>query len=340
GGLTLLRDLAGGDGVIAPVLLGDRGTAATRNAAHEAGAAAVLTPECTGTALIDELRLAVRADRDRRAAIALSAEEVAEQTNVLHRALDALCDAMRAKDEHAADETPDGVTGAEEDTLTVDELEALWAPTPRPAWNPGAHPGADLDGRLRGELDIEVALRRVLEFALERVGPTNAAVFLPSTGGEYTLGAYVNYDRPKDSAEVMLDHLAGVVAPEFEDADGVERVDDEHGLIARLGGEAHWLNGSTLTALACREGDETLAVAVFFRDPLVGFSASDMALFEDVRRVFSRRLAQIARVHHRAAPLREGPAGFDFESFEPDEWKPECDDDGLSEDAGDWGMAA
>jgi len=349
GGLTLLRDLAGGEGVIAPVLMGDRWTPAAQQAAHEAGAAAVLTNDCQGAELVDALRLAVRADRARRDAIALTAEELARQTDLLHRALDTLCDAMRESEaadlvapaEGAPCDDPfdgpfDGPLDGEPG-VTPDELEALWSPTPPPPWNPAAQAAAELDGRLRGELDIEVGLRRVLEFVLERLGPTNAAIFLPSSSGDYSLGAYVNYDRPKESAEVMLDHLAGLVAPEFERAEGIERIDDEAELTARFAGEAHWLHGSSLLAFACRQEDETLAVVTLFRDPLVGFSRQDLALCEDVQRVFTRRLAEIARVHHRALPDTDEPAGFDFGAFEPDEWTP---DDELCDDESDWGMAA
>ena len=32
---------------------------------------------------------------------------------------------------------------------------------------------------------------------LTKTGPTNAAVFLPGTGTDFDLGAYVNYDCPR-----------------------------------------------------------------------------------------------------------------------------------------------
>ncbi|MFT3684124.1 MAG: hypothetical protein QM783_04210 [Phycisphaerales bacterium] len=40
---------------------------------------------------------------------------------------------------------------------------------------------------IQGELDVETLLRHALEFILARVGPTNAAVFLPGSTGEYAL---------------------------------------------------------------------------------------------------------------------------------------------------------
>src|SRR5262249_35681787 len=68
----------------------------------------------------------------------------------------------------------------------------------------------ELNAILGQELELESLLRTVLEYVLKKIGSTNAAIFLPTTAGDYTLGAYVNYDCPKDSAEMLLDHLADV----------------------------------------------------------------------------------------------------------------------------------
>src|SRR5690606_26159418 len=58
----------------------------------------------------------------------------------------------------------------------------------------------ELGALLRQELEIEGLLRTTLEYALARLGPTNAAIFLPSSGGEFSLGAYVNHDVPREHA--------------------------------------------------------------------------------------------------------------------------------------------
>ena len=55
----------------------------------------------------------------------------------------------------------------------------------------------------------------MLEFTLSKIGSTNAAIFLPTSSGDYSLGAYVNYDIPRDGIEIMLDQLADVLAPNF-----------------------------------------------------------------------------------------------------------------------------
>ena len=43
---------------------------------------------------------------------------------------------------------------------------------------------------------------------LTKTGPTNAAVFLPDSVDHYGLGAYVNYDCPRESIAALLDALA------------------------------------------------------------------------------------------------------------------------------------
>ena len=42
----------------------------------------------------------------------------------------------------------------------------------------------EFTGLIKQELDIENLLRTTLEYVLGRSGPTNAAVFLPTTSGD------------------------------------------------------------------------------------------------------------------------------------------------------------
>src|SRR5690606_37867773 len=63
-------------------------------------------------------------------------------------------------------------------------------------------------GLIRDELDLEGLLRKTLEFLVHKAGACNAAIFLPATADEYSLGGYVNYDCTSDSADILLQHLA------------------------------------------------------------------------------------------------------------------------------------
>src|SRR6185436_11876429 len=100
---------------------------------------------------------------------------------------------------------------------------------------------SEFNGLIRQELDVESLLRTALEFILAKTGPTNAAVFLPATSGDFSLGAYVNYDCPKDTADVLLDHLAVVIAPRMEHQAELKSLATPEELAAFLGDDAHWL---------------------------------------------------------------------------------------------------
>lgn len=161
---------------------------------------------------------------------------------------------------------------------------------------------AEFGAALRPELDIENALRVGLEFMLTRTGPTNAAVFLPSTTGDFSLGAYVNYDIGADSAEVLMDHLAASAAPRLQEQREPVLLSSDAELRSRLGDAAEWLRDVSVIAFACRHEGECLAVFQLFRDRATPFSASQLPAVALMADLFSRHLAKIVRVHHRHMP--------------------------------------
>ena len=149
------------------------------------------------------------------------------------------------------------------------------------------------------ELDIEALLRATLEHMLRKTGPTNAAVYLPSNHSDFSLGAYVNYDCPKDAADVLLDHLADVLAPAFAHLDDVLVLDDESDLEAHIGDDADWLRDSRVIVFACRDEDECLAVVTFFRDRDMPYADDLVPRLAAMKDVFAQQLAKVVRVHHR-----------------------------------------
>lgn len=172
---------------------------------------------------------------------------------------------------------------------------------------------------IQGELDVETLLRHALEFVLARVGPTNAAVFLPGSTGEYALGAYVNLSCPKETAEVMLDHLANTAAPKLEHAVGVVDLSDPSMLEKALGEGAEWLQGQRVLAFACRQENECLAVFVLFREEARPFASDSAQALSMVRDEFGRQLARVIRIHHRHLPRDKwGAPGDGWDSAEDD----------------------
>lgn len=160
----------------------------------------------------------------------------------------------------------------------------------------------ELTSLLRQELEIEGLLRTVLEYTLARLGPTNAAVFLPASGGEFSLGAYVNHDVPKNHAEVMLDHLADSLAPAFEDREGIHAMGSAAETQAWLGEDAHWLEDRTTLVYTCERNDECLAVVALFRDVSRPFSEQDVRTVNIIGSLFAAQLERVIRVHHRHKP--------------------------------------
>lgn len=178
----------------------------------------------------------------------------------------------------------------------------------------------ELGALLRQELEIEGLLRTMLEYALARLGPTNAAVFLPSSGGEFSLGAYVNHDVPKDHAEVMLDHLADSLAPAFQDRDGVHALCGPDEMASWLGADAHWMEDRSLLVHACRREDECLAVLALFRDTTRPFSEQHLRTVQIVAELFTAQLERVIRIHHRHLPKNKWGVFDPPAQDDADEW--------------------
>ena len=161
---------------------------------------------------------------------------------------------------------------------------------------------SEFKGLIGNELDIESLLRTTLEYVLGRTGPTNAAVFLPTTSGDYTLGAYVNYDCPKETVDILLDHMANVIAPRFENATGMVHLTSKRSMDDYIGDQAEWLGDSHVAGYACRFESETLAIVLLFRDPRTPFTRTLLEQVQAVGDVFAAQLARVIRVHHRHLP--------------------------------------
>lgn len=161
---------------------------------------------------------------------------------------------------------------------------------------------SEFNSIIRQELDLENLLRVGVEFLLGKTGPTNTAVFLPATTGDYSLGAYVNYDCPKDSAEMLMDQLAASVAPRVDAEASVLTMNTPTDVSARLGDASEWLEGMSVMTAACRHENECLAVIVVFRPASAPFPPEVTHLFGVIAGLFAKQLARVIHVHHRHLP--------------------------------------
>ncbi len=175
----------------------------------------------------------------------------------------------------------------------------------------------DFESRLEGDLDIESLLRTALEQMLIKTGPTNAAVFLPCNHSDFNLGAYVNYDCPRDAVDILLDQLADLLAPRLQCETGIVRLADGGQVHKWLGEEPGWLSEYGLVAFACRADEECLAVIAFFRDPAKPFTAEKAAELKTMGDSLARQLARVVRIHHRHMPDHEWSGWFEEDDDGP-----------------------
>lgn len=171
--------------------------------------------------------------------------------------------------------------------------------------------GSEFGALIKNELDLEASLRTTLEFIVQKAGPCNAAIFLPATMDEYSLGGYVNYDCPGDSVDMLLDHLADVVAPKLTDREDVAHITSNEQMHTWIGDDAYYLADSEVIAFAARHDGETLAVLALFRDQAQPFDRAVLDACAGVGPQLGEALAKIIRVHHRHLPFEDEDDTFD-----------------------------
>jgi DNA-binding response OmpR family regulator len=156
---------------------------------------------------------------------------------------------------------------------------------------------------LRQELDVEELLRSALEYLLTKTGPTNAAVFLPDEGGDWSLGAYVNYDCPRESIASLLDQLGEAVCPQMAEEDELVRFEDTETFAQWIGSDVEVLAQCQVIAFACMHEERCMAILVLFRNRAQPFDDSLAHTLDLLRPIFATQLHQIIRVHHRLSGM-------------------------------------
>jgi len=163
----------------------------------------------------------------------------------------------------------------------------------------------EFTGLIRQEIELESLMRTSLEFLLAKLGSTNAALFLPSSSGDWTLGAYVNYDRAKDSAEMMLDHLSDTVPGRMDDIGSAVILEGEAQVKQALPGACEWLGDCTVLAAPASHEGETLACVLLFRDRSVPFPEHARETLESLSKILASQFGRVIKVHHRHLPKEE-----------------------------------
>ena len=170
------------------------------------------------------------------------------------------------------------------------------------------------------ELGVEDVLRTGLEFILSKTQPTNVAAFLANSDTDFSLGAYVNYDCPREKANPVLDKLASTVCQHVAAEDELVRFEDVDQFIDAIGEEAEVLRGTEIVAMPCSSEGDCMGVLFLFRDAKTPFDDQLASTLDCLREIFGEQLATVVRVHHRMEA----------------EWPPESAQD--QEDGTDWGF--
>ena len=100
----------------------------------------------------------------------------------------------------------------------------------------------------------------------------------------------------------MLDQLADVLAPRFEETTEVVSLNGRLDMEEALGNDSHWLEDYAMLTVSCQQDGECLAVLGVFRDQTLAFSDEDIRVFRLVAKLFGEQLGRVIHVHHRHLP--------------------------------------
>lgn len=167
----------------------------------------------------------------------------------------------------------------------------------------------DYTEMVRTELDLSEVLRQTLSYMVEKLGPTNAAIFLPAIGDEFRVGGYVNEDFSSDVADLLLQHLADVVAPRMFDTDHVLHMCDNKSLWEWIGDDAEYMADCHMIAFNASHQNEPVAAIVLFRDAQSPYPAFAPELAATVGLKLGECIARIIRVQQRHLPELDGEFG-------------------------------
>lgn len=167
----------------------------------------------------------------------------------------------------------------------------------------------DLREKLDVELDLEQVLRRTMEHLLDKIGPCNVIIFLPSSSGGYTVGGYVNYSYDKHEMPVLMQQLADDAAQRLMSQNQTLLLTTDDQLADDLDIRHSWLQDMHVLAAPCIDPDgEPLAGIMLFRPKDQPFEADAVAQLDATAPTLTDHLIKVIRVHHRTKDLfDDGP---------------------------------
>jgi hypothetical protein len=167
---------------------------------------------------------------------------------------------------------------------------------------------AEFAQALSGELDVEGVLRRTMEWILRKLGPLNAAIYLPSGDEHFSLGAYLNLDTQADAP--LIDAIGKTIVSQARGTSALV-VEDDQAVNELFGAEGALLRGRQWLAVGCLTPRECLGVLVVFCSKTAGMngkselSMSARGLVEAAAPILAERIEQALGLYHRMHPFPE-----------------------------------
>ncbi|MGN6370989.1 MAG: response regulator [Phycisphaerae bacterium] len=150
------------------------------------------------------------------------------------------------------------------------------------------------------EIEVEGILRKTMEWVLKKIGPINAAVYLPDTDRHFALGAYLNLDTEADA--LLISDIGETVVKQAESAGQALSIGDDRSIEHLFGAAGERLKGRTWLSMACNVRRECLAVIVIFRNSGQAIDASVRTMVETMAPALGERIDQALGLYHRMHP--------------------------------------
>jgi DNA-binding response OmpR family regulator len=178
-----------------------------------------------------------------------------------------------------------------------------------------AQVAADFASVIGQELEVEGLLRKTMEWILKKLGPVNAAVYLPDSERNFALGAYLNLDTDADAP--LIAAIGDTIVKQADTAPRAVAAEQDQAIDDLFGEEGRRLKGRAWLAAACvapAGPKEAMAVLVIFRkqtDSPAGGDPLTTTLVETVAPVLGEKIQQALGLYHRLHPYFDENDGDD-----------------------------
>lgn len=155
---------------------------------------------------------------------------------------------------------------------------------------------------VQDELEVEGLLRRTMEWLLKKLGPVNAAIYLPDADQRFALGAYLNLDTEAEAK--LVETIGATLVTTATESNTACVVEDDKMIEALFGGAGRLLRGRSWLTCAARGGPkgETLGVLVVFRKQGELIEPHMRQVVESIAPILAAKIQQALELYERLNP--------------------------------------